>query len=209
MECQRGHEPSPCPRKTAMKPSKEIIDFVNLTITDELILHEDLSDKWLEFKNVNFQEFVDFSGLRARGVGFYQCSFLKGIDLSGVTLANDLIAYKTTFNAGPTLENAPPALRLDGARIAGEIDILFCTIQGGIFAENLRVAGDADFRGTWVHRNLGTPLTPSDLEPLADADDVGQVLLGMNMYNVTYAFKLTGSRIEGNLRLGALYDEPV
>src|ERR1017187_1287468 len=141
----RGHPgPSAIRGRSSMKPSAEIIDFTNLTVTDELVLHRDLSNRWLQFKNVRFEEAVDFSGLRARGLAFHECYFEKGIDLSGVALANDLVAYKTTFNAASNLENFGPALRMDGARIGGEIEVLRCTIQGGVFAENLRIAGDAD-----------------------------------------------------------------
>jgi hypothetical protein len=81
------------------------------------------ANKWLLFEDVVFTQHADFTGLQLRQIEFYGCEFEQGVDLSGIQVKGDLIAYETVFR---TKESRTPAIRLDGARVAGELRIIGC-----------------------------------------------------------------------------------
>jgi len=180
-------------------------EISDCTITGPLDVNLNKKDSWLDFSHVTFEDHADFSGTRALGIRFDRCRFLKGVNLSGVRLTSSLIAYKTAFL---TDAKAPgPALRFDGAQIGEELTVLACSVEGGVFGENLRVTGNADFRGLRVYAKGAAP-RGALLQNLADRNEFREAF-GGGYPRLPCAFRLMGSQVGGSLLMAALYDESI
>ena len=173
-------------------------------VTGRVEIHSACPDKRLNFVNVIFEEAVDLSGIRARQIGFYGCTFRKGANLSGIDLSGSLTAYKTSFHGHPRNQ---PGLRLDAAHLGEGLTIVACNVEGGILAENTRIVGNADFRGVQAYAREGAPLA-TELQNLADKDGFRRTF-GDQYPHLPFAFRLVGSRVEGSLLLSALFDERI
>jgi len=181
---------------------KERIVVSNYRVLGDLDLPFDFANQWLVFRNVTFEGRVNCAGLCARGLEFYDCRFERGVNLSGIDIKHDCVAYKTVFNAADPKE---PSLTLDGASIGGNLSIIACSARGGVAAVNLRVTGDTSFAGLSVHGLASRPRS-SLFWNLRDARDT---LHRLQTYTVLMALRLNGSVFHGDLVLGALFDEQV
>lgn len=158
--------------------------------------------------NVRFTHgfWCDGGKLDARLV-FQECRFAAGFSASGVRANAGLELLRCTFEA----QEDDYAVRLDGARVEGDLHFRANVVKGHIVARRMRVTGDLLFNGLKVFaRGITNPPVARFYEPPFGAlsHDFAACAPEWRENGGPAILNLRGSTIDGTLNLGGLpYEE--